>query len=145
MPTGIFPLLVDESATTLIFSYVGYVSREVTIKNEETLSIVLQAETKGLNEVVVIGYGSIKKKDLTGSVAQVKPKELNAFPTGNILQALSGRATGVQVLQNDGTPGASPSIRIRGTNSILGSNEPLYVIDGFPGSANGVQASDMMG
>ena len=140
---GNFQLSVPDDVTTLIFSYVGFQLEEINILGKSQVDIVMTASYSQQNEVVIVGYGTVKKKDLTGSVAQVKTKELNAFPTGNILQALSGRATGVQVLQNDGTPGASPSIRIRGTNSILGSNEPLYVIDGFPGSANGVQATDI--
>lgn len=140
---GNFKITVPGKNGFLVVSYVGYTKQEISINSRSLINITLSPEDSKLGEVVVIGYGTVKKKDLTGSVAQVKSKELNSFPTGNILQALAGRATGVQVLQNDGTPGASPSIRIRGTNSILGSNEPLYVIDGFPGSANGVQATDI--
>ncbi|WP_298300839.1 TonB-dependent receptor, partial [Hydrotalea sp.] len=141
---GNFKLKVTNENAVIIISYTGYKTEEVVSDKEGKITVALTPINKALDEVVVIGYGSIKKKDLTGSVAQVKTKELNAFPTGNILQALSGRATGVQVLQNDGTPGAPLSIRIRGTNSILGSNEPLYVIDGFPGTTvNNVQATDI--
>ncbi len=140
---GNYSLANMPANATLQFSFVGMKTQEEVVGSKTTINVVMEEEAVGIDEVVAIGYGTVRKKDLTGSIAQVKPKELNAFPTGNILPALSGRATGVQVLQNDGTPGASPSIRIRGTNSILGSNEPLYVIDGFPGSANGVQASDI--
>lgn len=139
---GAFSISVQKDEI-LSFSYVGYKTVTIQVKEKEKINIILQPNVAVTNDVVVIGYGTVRKKDLTGSVAQVKSNELNAFPTGNALQALSGRATGVQVLQNDGTPGASPSIRIRGTNSILGSNEPLYVIDGFPGSPNGVQTTDI--
>jgi TonB-linked SusC/RagA family outer membrane protein len=96
----------------------------------------MEEETIGLEEVVAVGYGTMKKSDLTGSLTSVKSDNINAFPTTNVLQALSGRAAGVQVMQNSGEPGGSINIRIRGTNSIRGSNEPLYVIDGFPMSGS---------
>ncbi len=129
---GRFKLNVPDEATTLVFSFVGYLSQEVAIGNRSDLAVDLKVDTKSLEEVVVVGYGTVKKSDLTGSLSQVKSKELNAFPNSNVLQALSGRAAGVQVLQNTGAPGAGVSVRIRGTNSIQGSNEPLYVVDGFP-------------
>ncbi|GAB3918758.1 TonB-dependent receptor [Larkinella terrae] len=121
-----------DAATTLVFSFVGYLNEEVAVGNRSVIDINLKVDTKSLEEVVVVGYGTVKKSDLTGSLSQVKAKELNAFPNANVLQALSGRAAGVQVLQNTGAPGASVSVRIRGTNSIQGGNEPLYVVDGFP-------------
>jgi TonB-linked SusC/RagA family outer membrane protein len=96
----------------------------------------LQQDSQALDEVVVVGYGTVKKSDLTGSLTSVKAKEINAFPTTNVLQALSGRASGVQVIQNTGSPGGAVSVRIRGTNSVQGSNEPLYVVDGFPSSGS---------
>lgn len=117
---------------TLVFSYTGYQEREVPVTNRKQLDVSLQPVSSQLEEVVVIGYGSVKKRDLTGSVSQVKSTEINAFPTSNALQSLSGRAAGVQVAQSSGAPGPSMSVRIRGANSILGDNEPLYVIDGFP-------------
>ncbi|MCE5347367.1 MAG: TonB-dependent receptor [Bacteroidales bacterium] len=140
---GSFSLANISENATLQLSFVGMKTLEVKVGNQTSIDAVLADEMLGLDEVVVIGYGSVKKTDLTGSVTQIKPKDLAAFTNGNILKALSGRATGVQVLQNDGRPGASPSIRIRGTNSILGSNEPLYVIDGFPGSISSVQETDI--
>ncbi|QIP12713.1 TonB-dependent receptor [Spirosoma aureum] len=116
----------------LVFSSVGYLGQEITVGNQSVINVDLVVDSRQLDEVVVVGYGTVKKSDLTGSLAQVKAKELNAFPATNVLQALSGRATGVQVIQNNGSPGGSVSVRIRGTSSIQGSNEPLYVIDGFP-------------
>lgn len=92
----------------------------------------LSATNDKLGEIVVIGYGAVRKRDLTGAVSQVKSKDLNVFATPSPLQALQGRAAGVQVVQNSGAPGGSISVRIRGTNSVQGSNEPLYVVDGFP-------------
>jgi TonB-linked SusC/RagA family outer membrane protein len=126
--------LPDENAANavLVFSFVGYQSLEYAVGNSSAISVGLSPEDRSLNEVVVVGYGTVKKSDITGSVAQVKSKDINSFPTSNALQALSGRAAGVQVTQSNGSPGAGMSVRIRGTNSIQGSNEPLYVIDGFP-------------
>ncbi|MBD2702822.1 TonB-dependent receptor [Spirosoma sp. BT702] len=130
---GRFRLTIpDGSATTLVFSFVGYQNQELAVGNRTTIDLQLVPDDKSLSEVVVVGYGTVKKSDLTGSLSQVKAKELNAYPATNVLQALSGRAAGVQVLQNTGAPGGSVSVRIRGTNSLQGSNEPLYVVDGFP-------------
>jgi TonB-linked SusC/RagA family outer membrane protein len=122
----------DGRAITLVFSFVGYLNQEIAIGNRGSIDLQLVPNDKSLDEVIVVGYGTVKKSDLTGSLSQVKSKEINSYPATNVLQALTGRAAGVQVLQNTGAPGASVSVRIRGTNSIQGSNEPLYVVDGFP-------------
>ncbi|OJY85747.1 MAG: SusC/RagA family TonB-linked outer membrane protein [Sphingobacteriales bacterium 44-15] len=129
---GNYSITVPSTKAVLVFSYVGLVTEEKIVGNTVTINIKLVEDLRDMSEVVVIGYGTVKKRDLTGAVAQVKSKDLNAFPATNVLQALSGRAPGVQVLQNTGAPGAAISVRIRGTNSIQGSNEPLYVVDGFP-------------
>ncbi|SEM91232.1 TonB-linked outer membrane protein, SusC/RagA family [bacterium A37T11] len=120
----------------LVFNIMGYTSQEINVGPNRDINVTLQATAQDLNEIVVIGYGTVRKRDLTGSVSQVKAKEVNAFPNANIIQSLSGRAAGVQIRQSSGAPGPSMSMRIRGGNSILGSNEPLYVIDGFPISGN---------
>ncbi|WP_293689563.1 MULTISPECIES: TonB-dependent receptor [unclassified Spirosoma] len=129
---GKYRLNIPDGAATLVFSFVGYQNQEISIGSRSTIDVQMIPDDKSLDEVVVVGYGTVKKSDLTGSLAQVKAKDLNAYPATNVLQALSGRAAGVQVLQNTGAPGGSVSVRIRGTNSIQGSNEPLYVVDGFP-------------
>lgn len=129
---GAFKINVPAPNAVLVFSYVGYQDQEIITGANTVLNVNLVTSNNELNDVVVVGYGTVKKSDLTGSVSQVKSKELNSFPATNPLQALSGRAAGVQVLQNGGSPGGSVSVRIRGTNSVQGSNEPLYVIDGFP-------------
>lgn len=116
----------------LTFNYIGYDSVSVPINTRTVINVTMLSKSNKLDEVVVVGYGTQKKSDLTGSLSQVKAKDINSYPATNALQALSGRASGVQVLQNTGAPGAGVSVRIRGTNSIQGSNEPLYVIDGFP-------------
>ncbi len=133
--SGIFTINAPEDGT-LVFTSIGYKILEVPINKRTEIAVQLQNDIRGLNEVVVVGYGTRRKKDLTGSVAQISADELNAFPTTNVIQGLTGRAAGVQVIQNNGAPGGPISVRIRGTNSILGSNEPLYVIDGFPFSGN---------
>lgn len=133
---GNFSLDLSDGQETLLFSYTGFESLEVPVNKQSVLDVILQESVSQLDEVVVIGYGTQKKSDLTGSVSKVKAEELDAFPTNNILQSLAGRAAGVQVIQSTGAPGAGISIRIRGTNSIQGGNDPLYVIDGFPYSGN---------
>lgn len=132
---GNFSIDVDEGSVLLV-SFIGYQTRRITVTNQSRIDIQMELDESALEEVVVVGYGTVKKSDLTGAVSQVKSEEINAFPTSNVMQALSGRAAGVQVIQNTGAPGAGISVRIRGTNSIQGGNEPLYVIDGFPFSGN---------
>ncbi|GAB4000295.1 TonB-dependent receptor [Spirosoma daeguense] len=129
---GAFSMDVLNENSVLVFSFVGYMSQEVTVSSQASLEITLKVDQRSLNEVVVVGYGTVKKSDLTGSVSSVKGADISAFPSANVMQALSGRASGVQVKQNTGAPGGAVSVRIRGANSIQGSNEPLYVIDGFP-------------
>ncbi|CAL1520151.1 TonB-dependent receptor [Chitinophaga sp. MM2321] len=130
----------------LIISFIGYDSREISL-NEETINrginIKLSVADNSMNETVVIGYGTRKKSDLTGSVSSIKSTELTAYPTASVSHALQGRAAGVFVQQNSGAPGAPLQIRIRGTNSIQGSNEPLWIIDGFPGDQNMLNTSDI--
>lgn len=121
-----------QTGSILIFRNVGYTTREIPVGSQRTINVQLTEDIQDLEEVVVIGYGTVRRQDLTGSVAQVKAREINAFPNANVLQALSGRASGVQIRQGSGAPGAGITVRIRGGNSVQGGNEPLYVIDGFP-------------
>lgn len=133
---GGYSIGVPATDAVLIFSFVGYNSTEINTAKQSVIDVTLQQNDQQLSEVVVVGYGTVRKSDLTGSLSQVKAKEVNAFPANNVLQAMSGRAPGVQVTQNNGAPGAGVSVRIRGTNSVQGSNEPLYVVDGFPTSGS---------
>ncbi len=121
-----------QANATLQFSFVGMKTQEVSISGKTTINIALIEESIGIEEVVAVGYGTMKKSDLTGALSQVREETIKSLPSTNVMQALTGRSSGVQVLQNTGAPGASTSVRIRGTNSIKGSNEPLYVVDGFP-------------
>lgn len=122
---------IPEDAT-LVFSFVGMRTEEVAVGNQTTINVTMEEETIGIDEVVAIGYGTVKKSDLTGSVSSVKAEDLQATPITSIDQGLVGRAAGVMVTQTSGMPGAIASIRVRGTSSLQGGNEPLYVIDGFP-------------
>ncbi len=124
--------LEAEMNDLLVFSYTGYSKEERTVTSGGDINVVLKTEMALLDEVVVIGYGSTKKSDLTGSVSSVKSADLSKTTIASLEQGLQGRIAGVQVTQGDAAPGAGISIQIRGTNSILGGNEPLYVIDGIP-------------
>ncbi len=115
---------------TLVFSYIGYSPNEVLVGNQNQINVNLSADNE-LDEVVVIGYGTQRKSDLTGSVSSVSAEDVAAIPVSRVDQALQGRAAGVQVTQTSGAPGAGTAIRVRGGNSITGSNEPLWVIDGI--------------
>jgi TonB-linked SusC/RagA family outer membrane protein len=130
---GKFSLTVSENATLQV-AFVGYIAQEISIVagGGKPLVIKLIEDAQALEEVVIVGYGSIKKSDLTGSVSSIKTAELQQTPMVSIDQGLVGRASGVQVTQTSGMPGATASIRVRGSSSLQGGNEPLYVIDGFP-------------
>ena len=133
---GAYRIEVSGPDAVLVFSFIGYQTVEETVGSRDVVAVTLTPDVRYLDEVAVIGYGTIKKSDLTGALASVKSEALNAFPTTNVMQALSGRAPGVHVIQSTGAPGAGVAVRIRGTNSIQGGNEPLYVIDGFPFSGS---------
>ncbi|MGK7393252.1 MAG: SusC/RagA family TonB-linked outer membrane protein [Candidatus Cyclobacteriaceae bacterium M3_2C_046] len=133
---GNFSLDVPSENPVLIISSVGYVTEEIQVGNQTFFDIRLNPDVTALDEIVVIGYGTMKKSDLTGAVVSVKSKELEKRVTNTFEQALQGRAAGVQVMVNSGQPGAASTVRIRGTNSLLGTNEPLYVIDGIQVSGN---------
>ena len=130
--SGSFAINVPNENSVLVFSFVGYQPQEVTVGRASRLNVTLQADTKALEEVIVVGYGTVRKSDLTGSVSSVKVGEVQQAPISAIDQGLAGRAAGVQVTQTSGMPGAIASIRIRGSSSLQGGNEPLYVIDGVP-------------
>lgn len=142
---GNYNLTVPSGATTLVFSSVGYETTEVEINGRSTINIDLSPDLQSLSEVVVVGYGTVKKSDLTGSVASIKGESVKEFPVASIDQGIQARAPGVQVTQASAAPGGGVSVRIRGSNSINSGSEPLYVIDGFPiypdNSAYGVGGS----
>lgn len=142
---GGYTLVVPNNNAVLVFSFVGYESQEIAIGNQTSVDVKLKTDVKSLGEIVVVGYGQVKKSDLTGSVASVKAKDITAFPITTPVQGIQGRVSGVQVIQNSGAPGSSISVRIRGGNSLRASNEPLYVVDGFAlsGSLSALNPSDI--
>ncbi len=116
----------------LVFSYIGFESQEITVGNRSAIDVQLKISDNNLEEVVVMGYGTVKKSDLTASVSSVKGSVIKEFPVTSLDQALQGRVAGVQITQSSAAPGGGLSVRVRGANSILSGSEPLYVIDGLP-------------
>jgi TonB-linked SusC/RagA family outer membrane protein len=129
---GNFTLPNIKPENTLVFSYLGYKNVEIKVLDKTVINVKLEEDVSQLDEIVIVGYDAVKKKDLTGSVSSIKAADLARTPTANFDQALAGRAAGVQVTSTDGTPGSALNIVIRGGNSITGDNSPLYVIDGIP-------------
>jgi TonB-linked SusC/RagA family outer membrane protein len=129
---GDFSIKVPAGAQTLVFRYIGFEDREVVVNQNTTVKVTLRESVSQLNDVVVIGYGTATRKDLTGSVGTVSMADLNKAPVKSFDEALAGRVAGVQVISSEGQPGAPIEINIRGNNSITQSNYPLIVIDGFP-------------
>lgn len=127
---GFFKILASDSSTTLIFSFIGFVTQEIKATGKAELNVVLQKEIQSQDEVVLIGYGSSKRKDVTGAVATLKAKEVEKQQVFTIDNLLKGKVAGVQVQQTAGDPGGTVSVKIRGINSLRGDNEPLYVVDG---------------
>jgi TonB-dependent starch-binding outer membrane protein SusC len=132
---GRYSVQVPEDAT-LVFSFVGYSTREVQVNNRSVIDIVLQTDVAELSEVVVIGYGQQEVRDATGSVASVKAKDFNQGLISSPEQLIQGKTAGVQITTASGEPGAGVNIRIRGTSSVRGGNNPLFVIDGVPLAGN---------
>ena len=122
----------NPSKAVLVFTYVGMETKEEPVNGRSKVDVVLAPKAQALEEVVVIGYATVKRKDLTGSVASVKGSDMLKTPGGDATQALAGRMSGVQIVQTDGQPGATPEIRVRGGISITQDNSPLYIIDGVP-------------
>lgn len=135
----------DASRDVLVFSYVGMTSQEVKVGGRKVINVTLKSDAVMLDEVVTIGYATVRKKDLTGSVSSVSSKDIASVPISDVTQALSGKVAGVQVMRSQGSPDADISIKVRGGTSITQSNEPLYIIDGFPSEdgLKGIEASDI--
>jgi TonB-linked SusC/RagA family outer membrane protein len=132
--------------TSLVFSFIGFVSQTIPTGGKAIIDVKLAPDNKALNEVVVVGYGTTKRKDLTGAVSSVNAETIAKIPVTSIDQALQGRAAGVQVTNNDGAPGGGVSVLIRGIGSLAaGGNDPLYVVDGYPisGGINNINPNDI--
>jgi TonB-dependent starch-binding outer membrane protein SusC len=127
---GNFSLKINESSKVLVFTYIGMKTVEIPITASTVFNVQMEAEAVNLDETVVIGYGAVKKSDLTGSVASIRTDDLRKIPVNSLDQGIQGKVSGVQVTQLSSQPGGAMSLRIRGGNSIMAGNEPLYVIDG---------------
>ncbi len=145
---GSYSLSVNDNVKSLIFSSVGFGTKEVSVSGKSSADVAMEASSQDLNTVVVIGYGTTRKKDATGSVAALSTKEFNKGVISTPEQLIQGRTPGVTVTPASGEPGAASTINIRGTSSIRGNNDPLYVVDGVPlagggtsGTASGIEGS----
>ena len=133
---GSYSIRVSDNNANLEFSFVGYQPVVTAVGDRTVINVKMEDDAQALDEVVVIGYGTVRRRDLTGAVASVNSKNLNAAPVTNVAQALQGKLAGVNITAQDGRPDASISIRVRGGGSISQSNDPLVLIDGIPGSLN---------
>lgn len=140
---GDYRISVPDNVNTLVFSYIGFVQQEVDIVGKSTVNVKLSTDSKSLNEVVVVGYGTQRRGNVTGAISSVNSKQLNELPVVSVTQALQGRVAGLNVV-NNGSPGSEPVITIRGVSSVSQSSTPLYVVDGFPtGSINNFDPRDI--
>ncbi len=129
---GTYSLSVPNNTSTLVVSSVGYATQEISVSGKTSLDVLLVASTTNLNEIVVVGYGTSRRKDLTGAVSSVQAKDFVKGPVTNPDQLLIGKVSGLQIINSSGQPGAVTIVKIRGTNSIRSGNNPLYVVDGVP-------------
>lgn len=137
--------LQAKKGSVLVVSFIGYKTQEVTVNSVQSLKITLLEDSKTLDEVVVIGYGTQRKEAVTGSVASMRGDDLRQIPTGNVTAALQNRVAGVEMTQTSSKPGAGMQIRIRGVRSLSASNDPLIVLDGIPfaGSINDIDPNSI--
>lgn len=140
---GVFRLNLPTGNEVLVISMIGYKTLEIPAAGKTTLTVVLEDETSNLDEVVVVGYGTVKKRDLTGAVSSVKAEDIVLTPTANVMDALQGKVSGMDIMKTSGKSGSSPAIRLRGNRSAFGSNDPLYIIDGIPGSYAELNPNDI--
>ncbi|UOQ51198.1 SusC/RagA family TonB-linked outer membrane protein [Hymenobacter cellulosivorans] len=143
-PDGTFSISMPSTGGTLVFSFVGYLTKEVSVTNQTNVNVVLSQDAQMLQETVVVGYGTQKAADVTGAITGITAKEIEERPVNRIENALAGQMPGVTVQTTTGEPGAELSIRVRGTGSINASNEPLYVVDGVPvDNLRGINPTDV--
>ena len=140
---GNYTLPSVTSSTQIQFSYIGYLTKNITVGNKSTIDVTMEEDNAALDEVVVIGYQTVRRRDLTGSVASVSGKTIASAPVADLSQALQGKLAGVNIVSQDGRPDATISIRVRGGGSISQSNEPLILIDGIAGSMSDIPADQV--
>lgn len=139
---GNFTIEVPSVNSILVISFIGFKTQEITIKDQKNITVKLIEDSASLEEVVVVGYGTVKKSDLTGAVSSIKQDKIEKFASSNVGSAIQGQMAGVQVTSNSGKPGGGVDIKIRGTSS-LGNNDPLYIIDGIPSNINNISPNDI--
>lgn len=140
---GKFSIDLPAGSKELLISYIGYKDQTITITGNAPLNVKMVPDTQALDEVVVIGYGTVKKRDLTGAVTSVKSGDITVSPVNNPMEALQGKVAGLDIMKSSGKAGADVDIQLRGTRSIYGSNSPLFIIDGIQGSYNQVNPADI--
>lgn len=147
---GSYSIAVPNDQAVLVYSFIGKIPKEVVVGSQSTIDVSLVDETTSLSEIVVVGYGTAKRKDLTGSVASISSKELNPGVNPNPLQAIQGKVAGLVITQPSGDPTQSPTVRLRGYTSLAGGSDPLYVVDGMIGvpissvSPNDIETMDVL-
>ena len=127
---GKFSIFVKDENSVLVFSYIGFATQEVAVNDQTTLNVIMSEDVARLDEVVVVGYGTQKKREVTGAITKISADDLDDMPVARIEQSLQGRTSGVRVTSNSGAPGEGATVRIRGTTSLTNGSEPLYVVDG---------------
>jgi len=129
---GVYNVVVPNESAVLVFSYVGFLQQEIEVGNQTEINLTLEEDVLGLEEVVVVGYGTQRKIDVTGAVSTMRGEDITLTPTPNFEEGLQGKIPGMEMVKTSSEPGGGISVKIRGTNSLMGNNEPLYVIDGMP-------------
>ncbi len=140
---GEYSLTLPDGSGILVFSFIGYVTQEIQVSGRSTLDVVLEEDKQSLEEVVVVGYGTQRKRELTSAVASIDHSKIADLKVSSFSEALVGQVSGVQISQVNGGPGTPLNVRIRGTGSITAGNNPLYVVDGFPLSVEGLSTLNM--
>jgi TonB-dependent SusC/RagA subfamily outer membrane receptor len=138
MPTALFLLQFLPVMKTLVFTYVGFADQEISLQNRTTLAVTMVVGSKSLEDVVVVGYGTVKRKDVTGAVAGINQNDIKSRPVVDALQAMQGKVAGVDITSSE-RPGTLGNINIRGVRSLTASNSPLFVVDGIPLTTGGIE------
>lgn len=140
---GKFSIRVSGPNSVLVFSFIGFENKEVAVGQSKSLSVILNEQNSALNEVVIVGYGAVKKKDLTGAVVTVKSSDIVLSPVASPMEALQGRVSGLDIQRGSGKAGTSPKVLLRGNRSLTASQDPLYIIDGIPSSIDNLNTNDI--
>ena len=142
---GSYSLSVPDGETILVFSSVGYLGQEIAVGNQSTVNVTMNPDIQSLSEVVVVGYGTQEKRDVTAAIASVSEEEIKEMPVASPIEALQGRVAGLDIRSAGGRPGQGVTVQIRGRRSIEAGNDPLYVIDGIPtqGDINDINPQDI--